>query len=117
MARVRTLLATASPPRSLDLVALQHGVEEALATVPQLRAENRWVGSYPIRRCTLLNEVRRKTRYFGLEDEATGFCLAAGCETPGGLELAQLEALSRWLDGLIAQQDMACDSPMAPPAR
>lgn len=114
---MRELLAAAAPHRSVDLVALQAGVDEALASVPRIRADDSRPRSYAIRRCTLINTVQRRSRYYGLADEVLAFCLAAGCETLGGLDLAELEALSRWLDNLIAQQLDACDSPLAPPAR
>lgn len=115
--KVRQLLAAAQPPRHPDLEALQAGVEGALARVPGLRLDDRHARSYPIRRRQLICHVARQARYFGLGDEVMGFCLAADCTSPGGLELAELEALAHWLDQLVAQQLDACDSDLAPPAR
>lgn len=116
-ARVTRLRQVFGDVVAAHLAELQPSIEEALAKVPAARNAGGRQAAYPIHRCRLLTEVRRKARHHGLEDEMLAFTLEAGFETPGGLDLIQLEALAGWLDGFVERQDLACDSPTAPPAR
>jgi hypothetical protein len=99
------------------LAALQPSIDAALSDVPTIRRLLDSPAAYPIIRRRLLVQVQQKRKHYALDDEVLAFTLTVGKETPAGLDLAELEALNRWLDGVIDRLDHACDSPDAPPAR
>lgn len=114
VARVRQLLGEVAQGHA---ALLRASIDAALAEVPAIRMAAEQPAAYPIFRRRLLCLVSQKSKHYGLADEVLAFTLAAGYETANGLDLAQLEALDRWLDGIIDRLQMACDSPDSPPAR
>lgn len=99
------------------LATLQPGIDAALSEVPALRLAQERPAAYPIIRKRLLSLVHQKRKQYALDDEVLAFTLTVGRETPAGLDLSELEALNRWLDGIVDRLQHACDSPDSPPAR
>lgn len=72
---------------------------------------------YPIRRRMLLSQIGLKMKHYDLRDEVDAFVYESGHETLHGLDIEELDALNTWMARCVDDQQAACDSRYAPPAR
>lgn len=70
-----------------------------------------------IRRRYLIQEAKLLAARYALGDYMDALVYAAGAEALTGLTLDELEQMVGTLEGMGAALDIACDSPLAPPAR